>query len=1081
MSHQSCDTLSHKIDKPCQRSAGERVTSTSETLRVLPNLSKARKHAKQQAKVEPIVVSDDAQGPNAEFVNKQPLSRRTKKRDMHRLNPHRPNRLQPRQESNELGSCKQKILKQPREVCHVRVDRPLYFSLMPDELTGSPPVLSTSPGLVTVMRPGSVSRVSTTKQNYPGDELDEKLERLIRPGLLRSRQLPIPIEGGEGTANLGSPKNIDAELKPEPQTSVRFVGNDKATPAEGLDPTNYFGRPARDTFFELFRDLCRQESAYTPPAPLDTSDAAAKWLWSCQQSHSETNGKTSEDNIGRLNWSTPSDHGTATTDDLDKCSPRTQFARGLIQNLQRFRELADAVTKGDEVFCLPEPVFVRPLSTESLDLSHRAYGDAAAILLATVINYLPNLQRLSIRDNRLTDRGTSAIVGAVCGTFGPTARLSTGTRGLIALDLSQNILDSNAVLSLADFLRRPDCRLADLHLDSADIDDKEISLLVLALDDNKSLKELSISSNFLGGYAEKLFGSDSSCHDRGSFTLEKVLKSNNTLEKLDLSWNHLGSISGEAIARALHVNRTLSWLSLSYNCIGDQGAQAIGYSLNWNKALRFLDVSHNGIRGRGGQVIAEGLRENLRLAYVDLSGNPVGKLGGRALINILNYSLRPRKIVLRGCEFTGDDTEPGRFNPASPAGTYKLDLSRPYDWMIAQSLLWLTITRAGCRFVKLTEHRSDRIREVKLIDPRRENDTATGSKHSTTQLEPVNALLASNECKLRNRIKSALLVESYDELVADCNSDNSGTLKPAEFQLFLRKHLNEADVEISEDDAEFLFERIDQDNSGTVDAAKLRAFVLLEENEVKQNPRREDICSGRASASGRAKAQMAENAPQTGLRDEDPQSREFTAARRLQAFFRGFIARIDISQTNMMFDGGLDNSIASNATRDGEHSNPAFQCAATAMETNRRMPRIVAASSHKDSSSSNPCLPKKLPSASSTPSCKARFLAFSRFVVASSRQMRAFMRANGPIDTLSNKPWRLPEPPAILTATFEEIPLPPIELGIHNATGISGLVELMMDDSADRVALLRLACTDLRLFSIQVLRNTSDCSLVSSL
>lgn len=678
-------------------------------------------------------------------------------------------------------------------------------------------------------------------------------------------------------------------------------------------------------------------------------------------------------------------------------SPREKFARALVAKLQIVREQANELGS-DADFCLPEPIFVRSTQADSLMIGHRSYGDAAAVLLADIINDLPNLRHLSMRDNRLTDRGTAAILDAVCcgGSDNNTTNNAAGTaKRLLSLDLSMNVLDTDAVISIANFLRRSDCQLESLSLESADIDDNEISLLVLALDENKSLKELSIPHNYLGGFAEKLLVNEKR---RGSLTIERVLKANSTLRKLDLSWNQLGSISGEAIARALGENRALTWLSIAYNCIGDEGSMAFGYALNWNKSLTFLDMSHNGIRNRGGQVIAEGLRENLRLTHLDVSGNPVGKLGGRALIKSLNLSLRQRKIVMRACDFAEDDTEQGRFNPASPAGTYRLDMSRPHDWMIAQSLLTLTVLRPGCKFVQLAEttSKNGEPRQIHLVDPRMDQRS---SKRVSARSKDDGERSSNNSAKaaiakMRQRIKSATQGETYESFIA--RNARTTSFGPGDFRKMVRELVMISAATISDAEILQLFSRIDSDNSGTIDANELEAFVT-----------------------NRDKAYMA--------------------ASTLQARFRGAIARIDMSQIKRMFEGGIQ------STDKNESS----------LEKPRN--RLLSARRHS-------IVKQKSPSQLS----KAKFRAFSRFAVASSREMRAHMRALIPLDSKTMKPWKVPAPPAIITATFEEIPLPPTELSIHNATGINSLLTLLMDDCADRLALLRLASTDLRLFSIQV-------------
>lgn len=800
-----------------------------------------------------------------------------------------------------------------------------------------------------------------------------------------------------------------AEERPKSAPSSRRASNE--TPEQqsschchrDLDPAHYFGGEARDLFFQLFKDLSRRESACL---------SGSAWCW-------------------------------GTTSETGEPSPRDAFGRAVVEQLQRVRAL-----EKDAEMCLPEPAFVRMLEgSESLEIAHRSYGDGLAMLLAPIITKLPKLRRLSMRDNRLTDKGIAAILGSVCACI--------GREGLESLDLSQNTLDTEAVASVASFLRRPDCVLASLFLDSADVDDDELRILADALEHNTSLKSLSLSSNFLGGFAEKL-----QCSSSDVFAIEPVLKTNTTLCKLDISWNQLGKNSADAVARALPSNRALAWLSIAYNCIGDQGGMALGFALNWNSGLQYLDASHNGIRNRGGQVIAEGLRENTRLTHLDLSGNPVGKLGGRALIGSLNFSLRPRKIVLRGCECTNDDLDPGRYNPASPAGTYTLDLAQPHHWMIAQSLLWLTVTRSGCQFVKLQVVRpGEPPADVELLLPRVAGTSLSRrmsilkTPTQATTLTGATTLTWAAQNKFRSRVKTALVAETYDALVG------SGDLTASGFRNLVRKILKLSPADLLDDEVTQLFRLIDKDGNRVVDAAELEQFVTEDENAHSTPQATHRIANERRRAVVDAKsATTTRKTPRTASQAL------FIAICKIQARVRGIMARIDISQTKMMFDGGIRSSSVAKqlmSTIEEDMSKPTFLSQAAAA---KRQARRLSGSGGRSAA-----LRKKKNSVQPGPSRlgKARFRAVSKYAVASSREMRAHLRAHGPVDASTGKPWRVPEAPARLDVVFEQIPLPPTEFGIQNASGISGLLNLMLDNSADRVVLMRLACTDLRLFSIQ--------------
>ena len=52
--------------------------------------------------------------------------------------------------------------------------------------------------------------------------------------------------------------------------------------------------------------------------------------------------------------------------------------------------------------------------------------------------------------------------------------------------------------------------------------------------------------------------------------LGNVLRTNQTLVKLDLSWNKLGVVSGIELGEALSVNAALTSFSVAYNSLGIQ-------------------------------------------------------------------------------------------------------------------------------------------------------------------------------------------------------------------------------------------------------------------------------------------------------------------------------------------------------------------------------------------------------------------------------------------------------------------------------------------------------------------------------
>ena len=83
-----------------------------------------------------------------------------------------------------------------------------------------------------------------------------------------------------------------------------------------------------------------------------------------------------------------------------------------------------------------------------------------------MLDVLPYVTSLNLRNNRLTDVAIKKIVHSVC--------TKAGCGRLLTLDLSLNDLDHVSVNALADFLKTKQCKLEKLLLSRADLDDPEV-------------------------------------------------------------------------------------------------------------------------------------------------------------------------------------------------------------------------------------------------------------------------------------------------------------------------------------------------------------------------------------------------------------------------------------------------------------------------------------------------------------------------------------------------------------------------------------------------------------------------------
>lgn len=127
------------------------------------------------------------------------------------------------------------------------------------------------------------------------------------------------------------------------------------------------------------------------------------------------------------------------------------------------------------------------LDVHEIDISTKMLGDEKCLCLAKALRHTPNVRRLSIAGNALTDVSIRPILEE-CFHF----------LGCTSLDVSDNKLDSKSIDLLKEALLSPTCVLQELLLCSSDIDDDECANFVQSLHNNTSLVYLDLSHNAIG-------------------------------------------------------------------------------------------------------------------------------------------------------------------------------------------------------------------------------------------------------------------------------------------------------------------------------------------------------------------------------------------------------------------------------------------------------------------------------------------------------------------------------------------------------------------------------------------------------
>jgi hypothetical protein len=125
------------------------------------------------------------------------------------------------------------------------------------------------------------------------------------------------------------------------------------------------------------------------------------------------------------------------------------------------------------------------------------------------------------------------------------------------------------------------------------------------------------------------------------------------VEKLDLSYNKLGTDEASIFARVLLANKNLKSLVLSYNNIGDAGALELAVALRQNKALYLLDLTSNKIGSDGATALADALVANDALKDLNLEYNSIGDDGATSIAEMLTRNESIEKVCIGGFEEKG--------------------------------------------------------------------------------------------------------------------------------------------------------------------------------------------------------------------------------------------------------------------------------------------------------------------------------------------------------------------------------------------------------------------------------------------
>ena len=328
------------------------------------------------------------------------------------------------------------------------------------------------------------------------------------------------------------------------------------------------------------------------------------------------------------------------------------------------------------------------ISLTVLNISNSEVNDDGAVQIAESIEFNSVLQHLDISNNHITYKGLMCILEA-----------STNSN-LEILNMTHNNIQRSGFTRIEQYIKELHCKcllkiytswndilmsntqccfktmtflfykvsgldykdsfyiVSDFEEDVWPIEkisniDYRVEHICDCIKENSTLKEINLHWCLHNTTKVKLFA--------------EAIKLNQTIEKLDISWNRLHDICAamgdclksnnslkelimwgnhnngfKKLIEGINVNKSLVKLDISCIRISDDGAVDMGDCLKNNNSLKELNMSSSNINSEGGKKLAEALKVNTSLEKLDISSNSISDDGAVAMGNCLknNNSLK---------------------------------------------------------------------------------------------------------------------------------------------------------------------------------------------------------------------------------------------------------------------------------------------------------------------------------------------------------------------------------------------------------------------------------------------------------
>jgi len=219
-------------------------------------------------------------------------------------------------------------------------------------------------------------------------------------------------------------------------------------------------------------------------------------------------------------------------------------------------------------------------------------------------------------------------------------------------------------------------------------DSEQMNNLVPFLTSNPSLKEVSLYTCKIGPA------------DINILSNALMNRSEDTLEKLDLSNNHFGDIDLDKLFLVLNRNKKMTRLDLSRTGFGLRGCTLLAKLLeNQESSLERLSLSGNSINDESAIILAESLTKNTKLKRLYLDGNDGVTKGWLAILQLvcncssINDVMKSNHTLHSvGMQFANDMKKVEHVLGVDDANLLyaSLDLNESEDnmWVVRRKILW---------------------------------------------------------------------------------------------------------------------------------------------------------------------------------------------------------------------------------------------------------------------------------------------------------------------------------------------------------------------------------------------------------